>query len=355
MRTLITLFFVILVTACSTTGFSNRDKLRGPFTVAGVGNTEESARYDGFKKAVQYSMGVAVQSESVIKNNNLAQNYILTHSSGYVDSYNILSVDKVGSVYEVKMEVVVKPTYIDDYVIKSSQKDFSIEGEKLKDSISSFDDERKKGDELLMSVLKDYPEKSFDLITEPVTFKVDPDRVLFAELKYKLKWNDSYLRSLSQTLRMVSDSDCKFMCDGLASYRVSYKKNKDDYINTNDTVYFKDVARTQMVYKYLRGAYFPSVYSKSQQKHANVRYVIKVDFLNGSNDPINTSCYYSENARKQDYWGGEQFFIDNKIFADETVKIIIKRGNWKSDHYNNLDKYTNIKVSVVRPDMCKDL
>ena len=355
MRTLFTILLVSLVAACSTTGFSNRENLRGPFTVVGIGHSEELARRDGFKKAVEYSMGVAIQTERVVKNDTVGKNYILTHSSGYVDDFKIKNVTKVGNMYEVQMEVFVKPTYLDDYVIKSADKNFSVEGEKLKESLTSFNEERKTGDDMLMSVLKDYPEKSFDLIAQPVTFKVDADRVLYAEVKYKLKWSDSYLRSLSQTLKMVSDSDCKFMCDTLASYRVSYKKGKDDWVNTNDTIYFKDATRPQLVYKYLRGAHFPAVYSKSQQKHANVRYVVKVDFLDFNKDVVNTSCIYSSHARKQDYWGGEQFFIDYKILTDETFKIIIKRGNWVSDHHKNLDKYANINVSVVRPDMCKDL
>lgn len=355
MRTLLTLCLLSLVTACSTTGFSNRENVRGPFTVVGTGHSEELAKRDGFRKAVEYSMGVAIQTERVVKNDTVGRNYVLTHSSGYVDDFKIKNVNKVGNMYEIEMEVYIKPTYLDDYVLKSADKNFSVEGEKLKESLTSFNEERKNGDDLLMAVLKDYPEKSFDLIAQPVTFKVDADRVLYAEVKYKLKWNDSYLRSLSQTLKMVSDSDCKFMCNTLASYRVSYKKSKDDLINTNDTIYFKDATRPQLVYKHLRGAFFPPVYSKSQQKHANVRYVVKVDFLDSKMDVVNTSCIYSSHARKQDYWGGEQFFVDNQIFADETFKIIIKRGNWVSDHHKNLDKYANINVSVVRPTMCKDL
>jgi hypothetical protein len=126
-------------------------------------------------------------------------------------------------------------------------------------------------------------------------------------------------------------------------------------MNTNDTIYFKDTNRPQLVYKYLRGAHFPAVYSKSQQKHADVRYVIRIDFADDSRKILNTSCYYPNSAKKQDYWGGEQFFIDNKPIVDETVKIIIKRNNWHSDHYKNLEKYDNISVTITRPDMCQDL
>jgi hypothetical protein len=355
MRILLSIILFTILSACSTTGFSKQSSIVGPFKVVGRGHSEESAKNDVFKKAIEYSRGVAIQSERIIQNDNVSRNYILTHSSGYVDSYKVTNTNQLNDYVELHMEVYVKPTYIDDYVIKSSDKNFRVEGDALKESLNTFHLEKTKGDELLMSVLKDYPEKSYDFKVEPVTFKVDGDRVLFAEVTYKLKWSDSYLRSLAQTLKMVSDSDCQMLCNNLPFYKLSYKKNDGDWINTNDHIYFKDATRPQLVHKYLRGMYFPSVYSKSQQKHANVRYVIRVDFMDAARNILNTSCHYSPHANKQDFYGGEQFFINNQPLVEETFKIIIKRNKWQSDHYKNIGKYDNINVSITRPDRCQDL
>jgi hypothetical protein len=355
MRNLLTLTLFVILSACSTTGFSKQTSIVGPFRVVGKGVSQESAKHDGFRKAIEYSMGVAIQSEKIIQNNNVSKNYILTHSSGYVDNFVIYKTLELNGKYEIEMDVYVKPTYIDDYTIKSTDKNFRVEGHALKESIGTFDDEKKTGDQIVMSILKDYPEKAYNFEAEPVTFKVDGDRVLYAEVKYKLKWSDSYLRSLSQTLQMVSDSDCKMFCDNLPFYKISYKKHDGDWINTNDHIYFKDATRPQMVYKYLRGANFPAVYSKSQQKHANVKYAIKVDFLDDTSTVLNTTCYYAPSAYKQDYYGGEQFYINNHLLVEETFKIILKRNNWYSDQYKNIDKFQTINVNVVRPDRCQDL
>lgn len=355
MRTIFILFLTILVTACSTTGFSNRSNITGPFKVIGKGYNEESAKQDGFKKAIEYSMGVAIQSERIVNNNEVGRNYILTHSSGYVDRFSINQVTENNGKVEVDMEVYVKPTYIDDYVIKSSDKNYRVEGDSLQASLDTFQLEKSKGDELLLSILKDYPEKAYDFQVDPVTFKVDGDRVIFAQVHYKLKWSDSYLKSLAQTLKMVSDSDCKVLCNNLPFYKLSYKKNDGDWINTNDNIFFKDATRPQLVHKYLRGNNFPAVYSKSQQKHANVRYVIRVDFKDVNKNILNTSCYFSPHAKKPEYFGGEQFYINNQPLVEETFKIIIKRNNWYSDHYKNIKKYDSIMVSISRPDKCQDL
>ena len=69
MRTLLITFFCCILTACSTTGFSKHTSIVGPFNVVGTGSTQELARQDGFKKAIEYSMGVAIQSEKIIQNN----------------------------------------------------------------------------------------------------------------------------------------------------------------------------------------------------------------------------------------------------------------------------------------------
>ena len=63
MRSLLTIIFCFILTACSTTGFSKHTNIVGPFTVIGRGPTEESARQDGFRKAIEYSMGVGYNSE----------------------------------------------------------------------------------------------------------------------------------------------------------------------------------------------------------------------------------------------------------------------------------------------------
>lgn len=351
----LTYLIIILVTAACSTAPNKKTAIRGPYTVTGVGPTEEVARQDGFRKAVEISMGVAVLSERLVKSDTVAKNYVLTHSSGYVDSFTIKNTNKNRNNIELEMVVYIKPTLLDDYVLNQSDKNFTVNGEQLKESLNTFYDERTKGDDMLMAILKDYPSKAYDFKAQPVAFKVGEDRSLYAEVTYSLKFSDAYLRSLAKVLNQVKDNHCSVMCNNLPFYRVSYKKKDTDYVNTNETFYFKDVTRPKLVYTYLRGGYFAPVYSQKQDLHANVKYAIKVDFRDFNRNVLNTNCYYSPHAKKQDYWEGQQFFIDNQNKIEETFHIIIKQNNWLSDHYKNLDKFKHIDVSVVRPEECKEV
>lgn len=355
MKLIFILIFASVITGCATTE-SQKQFNRGPYTITAEGASESEARDDGFRQAVAQAVGAALRSEHVVKNNEVAQSYILTHSAGYVDSYDVKSKKFLAkNRVSLTMEVYIKPTLVDDYVLKSTDSNFSVEGQNLKASITSFQDEKKRGDELLMSILQDYPHKSFDMKVEPVEFKVDQNRTLYALVSYKLKWSDAYLRSLSQVLKQVSDVDCKFGCNNYARYHLSYKKKDSDWTNTNDVHFFKDDARPKLVYEYLRGRYFPPVYSKLQDLHADVRFVIQVDFFDKNQNRLNTGCYFSPHAKKQDYWGGNQFALDNQPYLEESFRINLKKGNWTSDIYHNLEKISDIKVSIVRPDTCPEL
>ena len=108
MRYLITLFVACVLTACATT--DSKTSIKGPYVVVGIGKTEELARQDGFKKAVEMAMGVGIQSERVIQNDEITRKYLLTHSSGFVDKFNIVDVMKTTNNVEVIMEVYIKPT-----------------------------------------------------------------------------------------------------------------------------------------------------------------------------------------------------------------------------------------------------
>jgi len=73
MRILLSIILFTILSACSTTGFSKQSSIVGPFKVVGRGHSEESAKNDGFKKAIEYSMGVAIQSERIIQNDNVSR------------------------------------------------------------------------------------------------------------------------------------------------------------------------------------------------------------------------------------------------------------------------------------------
>lgn len=365
MKYLLTLLLACILSACSTTNTQSKvtpssKDVRGPYKVYAYGNTVIEAKKLCFRNAIELAMGVAIQSEREVLNNEVAKNYILSHSSGFVDTYNVLSVQPVNhnpeGKFRVDMEVFVRPTIRDEYVLHSNRVDQKIDGEFVENSVSTYEGQRKSGDSLLMSVLKDYPEKALELEVEPINFKMDDrNRYLSAEVTYRIHYSDKYLQSLSQVLNQVKDRDCRAFCNGIYSFSVQYRKPGDRLLDTVDKYYFNDLKRAELAYNYFGGDFFPTYVNQlTGQVVDNSRYVIRVDFLDSSKRILNTLCYYSPNAPKYKNLSGQrtQFGVTSEWNPPETFDINLSGPNNRIR--KNIQSVNKINVSAVKPHTCTD-
>ncbi len=359
MNKLLIMLLACTLGACAATNNQSKDKKLSYNTlvVDCNGKTEQLAQQECFKKAVQTAIGLAVRTEQIVVNDTVKENYILTHSSGYIDKFRIIDSETTPNKIYLTMEVHVKPTLIEDYLIRKTDNKQQIDGEYLATNIDTFANDRKTGDELIQSVLKDYPHNALELKAQPVEFKMDKNRNLYAEVIYELKWKDSYLKSLSQVLNQVKEYDCKIVCPkDLPHFKLVYKNNDSDFMNNVDTYYFKDFTRPVLISGYYRGQNFPAVKNKIDGKVTNARYVIKVDFLDDKKIILNTACYSeSQHTHKNYNKGDKRFVYSSQDVIKDSFAIYIKMGNQTARYYNNLKKYSQINVAVVRPDMCQEI
>ena len=77
-------------------------------TVTGIGMSVPAARQDAFRKAVQRVVGTLLDAKSVVKNQRLIQDKILTYSGGHILKYTTLSEKNKGMIWHVKIRAVVK-------------------------------------------------------------------------------------------------------------------------------------------------------------------------------------------------------------------------------------------------------
>lgn len=366
MRYLITLLLACMLSACATTDgptlvkHSTPKDVRGPYKVYAYGKTVIEAKKLCFRYAVELAMGVAIKSEREIVDNEVAKNYILSHSSGFIESYKILEIRQGNETstgqFLVQMEVMIRPTIRDEYVLYSAKSNQKIDGDFLAGSISTYEDQRKSGDKLLMSVLKDYPEKALELEVQPINFKMDDrNRYVYAEFTYRLRFSDKYLQSLSQVLGQVKDRDCSALCSGIYSFVVQYRKPGDKLLDTVDKYYFNDLVRPELAYNWFGGDYFPqSTNALTGHVIDNSRYAIKVDFMDTSKRILNTVCYYSPSANKYKNYSGKrtEFGISSEWNPKET--FIIDLSKPKNRIRANIDSVNNITLSAVKPHLCAD-
>jgi hypothetical protein len=74
----------------------------------GYGNSENEALKSAYQNAVEQYVGVLVDSSTIIRNDQLIKNDILTFSNGYIESYKKLSSKEQMGLWEVKIDAVIK-------------------------------------------------------------------------------------------------------------------------------------------------------------------------------------------------------------------------------------------------------
>lgn len=353
MKCFVILLLACVLSACAAAG-SKSSQAKGPFVVTGYGKTEELAKQDAFKKAVEFAIGVGIQTERITSDNKVGRNYVLAHSSGYIDSFRVIDITKDSNSVEIVMEVYVRSTVTDDYVLKSAKVEQKLDGNFVKEQVNTYMTERTNGDKLLDSILKDYPEKAYTVVTSKGhQFQMDQDRRFYVKIQYNVKFSDEYLKSLAQLLDQTKDVECTFKCGSYPSVKVIYKKQPNDYLSTSETYYFRDIYRPEKVYKHLTGQNFGTVYNPEQKSYYDARYMLKFDFLDFSKNVLNTVCVFSESAKVRKNLGSRhEYIITNQIIADETVEIPISYNGRPTKLNQNIDKLDYIKLSVVRPESC---
>ena len=75
--------------------------------VTGVGTDSETAMQNAFSQAMEQSVGLLVDAETVVKNDRLIRDEILTYSRGYVEKYEVVSRWQDGGLHHTKIRAVV--------------------------------------------------------------------------------------------------------------------------------------------------------------------------------------------------------------------------------------------------------
>ena len=163
--------------------------------VAGRGATEQQARDNGFRLAVEQALGSLISSETEVINGRIARDEIINYAAGYVDRFTIVSTGTAGNQVEVVMKVWVGRSALSDRLLNRSAKSGEVDGARASVQLQTLNQERATGDALLQTVLNDFPKRAFDIELKPADV-LRQNRSPIVEINFKLKWNQDYLRSL---------------------------------------------------------------------------------------------------------------------------------------------------------------
>jgi hypothetical protein len=143
------------------------DRKRSHFIEAeGSGNSSDEALKDAFREAVRRAVGAYVDEETRVENDEVIKDQVLTHSKGFIDSYEKLSEKSEDGVTHVTIRAVVKPDAVVSCLRKANVAMSDLPGEQFWAKVVSQRHGEKDAESLLRKALEGFPENC--LKAEPV-------------------------------------------------------------------------------------------------------------------------------------------------------------------------------------------
>ena len=170
------------------------------------GPTLLAAKDEGFRLAVEHAVGSLTSSESTVRNGKLVNKEIIAYSSGFVERFEIVEREDLGTGVQLTMKIWVSHSAIADRLLHQSRVAGLVDGSQAGAAVQTKLTELQTGDRLLKSVLADYPRRAFDIDLKPTRIMLDNQRRVIAEVAYNVRWNKTYIRSLEETLEAVANN-----------------------------------------------------------------------------------------------------------------------------------------------------
>lgn len=156
-------------------------------TVDGYGENEPKALTNAFVSAVEQSVGVLIKSKVLIENGALIEEQVLSLSTGFIESYKLISSIKENSLHKVTITAVVKKSTLQAKIIEVFQAETEL------DTKDIFAQAYTKSRQIEQSttIIKDFfPELATKfanaLVMDIVKIIIDTDNVTDGKVPYKI-------------------------------------------------------------------------------------------------------------------------------------------------------------------------
>ncbi len=125
----------------------------------GVGQNEEEAKRQAYRNAIQSVVGAMVQAETMVQNDELISDKILSHSDGFITKTQQVgeTVTMPGGLVQVTMQVTVKSTQLKEKLKAENITLAEMDGESLFTMLSTQKDKEKDAVSILMEEFKGFP------------------------------------------------------------------------------------------------------------------------------------------------------------------------------------------------------
>lgn len=168
MRTLISASLVsfIFVFISPLAVFSQNKTKTQDVTVEGTGDSSANAIKDAFRNAVRQVVGALVDAETLVKNDELVEDKILTYSNGFIKTYAEIpgSQKTQGGIHRVKIKATVETGGVIAKLKASNITVKDVDGKGLFAEVMTKLDSEKDGLVLIEKHLKDFPQNCMSAV-----------------------------------------------------------------------------------------------------------------------------------------------------------------------------------------------
>jgi hypothetical protein len=172
----------------------------------GTGADPDDALKDAFRGAIQQVVGALVDAETLIRNDKVISDKVLTYSDGVIKTYKEISRRRVKGLWKVKISAVVERRSVAERLHEVGVTTKEVEGKDLAAEVLTRTEARAKATELLQDVLKDLPKALVAEAQKPSARDYDEDaktlRVRITVRADSAKYR-TFLRRLTSILEKV--------------------------------------------------------------------------------------------------------------------------------------------------------
>lgn len=210
--------------------------------------TEQAAREEAFRLAVEMAVGSLVTAEVQVRDRELLRKEIISYSSGYVHDFELIRKLDLVSGVELELDVWVKKSTIADRLLNVSKDSDQLNETQISTQFDTLLAERDRGDRVLEQVLSDYPQRAFDIKVLNTRTRIDSRRRLEYEINVNLSWSQTYLRALHEAVAVTATrhdvSNCfRGYCNHDHLVRIKYRPDGEFFIKGIDAAYDDEIKR----------------------------------------------------------------------------------------------------------------
>lgn len=293
--------------------------------VTGEASSFELAQQQAFKKAIDYEVGLIVDTERSTSDRELTHNQILTYSAGYIKDYTLLSheIYEPEGTHFVRMDVTVASSALKNFLLSRSDNIQKFNGRNIKTQIDYYKRSLVDGDRLVNNTLKYFPTDAIQVDAQEYSIVVDGYRKVSLHIPYTLSWKPEYLEALRELLSL---------------FAISEESDLYFRFSEDDILYFHDRNLINLINSHMSNADFIA---------------LTVSNLQGT--PLLNTCVQNIFYRNGVGWDSRSLLYRAKsngvAVYDKSVENYISVPI-SEEIYNMLDDISQIEIKVVSSKDC---